>query len=239
MKTNNISKFFTGSILTGMILLALLGISAIQVNAQTRVEGNPTCMDLGFTNGFKIDPPRAGTFNLPNGGQVMVSIDSNERITFQATGNIIHAVIVKGGPNANVYRYNSGVTTAGHLTTPVNPDSVGNKNYGLSHFDFCYEKVSFIPTASTAMLAGRVTANTGNVRGSSRLIVTILNTNTMETQDVFTNRLGFYEFNDLPVGDTYVISVRGKGYSFNPQTFTLLEDSAFDMFGAAVGRSIQ
>lgn len=237
MKTNYISKFFTGSILTGMLLLALLGISAIQVNAQKVVAGNPNCMDLGYTNGFKVDPPRAGTFNLPHGGQVMVSIDANEGITFQTTGNIIHAVIVKGGPNANVYRYNQAVTIDGPLTTPVNPDSNSNKNYGLSHFDFCYEKVSFIPTAATAMLAGRVTVNSGYMRGSGRLIVTALNTNTMETQDVFTNRLGFYEFNDLPVGDTYVISVRGKGYNFNPQTFTLLQDSAFDMFGAAIGRS--
>jgi hypothetical protein len=237
MKTNYISKFFTGSILTGMLLLALLGISAIQVNAQTRVDGNPTCMDLGYANGFKVDPPRSGTFNLPHGGQVWVKIDARERITFQATGNIIHAVIVKGGPNANVYYFNPGVTTGGSLTTPVNPDSEDNRNYGLSHFDFCYEKVSFIPTAATAMLAGRVTVNTGYVRGSGRLVVTILNTNTQETQVVFTNRLGFYEFNDLTVGDTYVISVRGKGYSFIPQTFTLLEDSALDMFGAAVERS--
>jgi hypothetical protein len=123
------------------------------------------------------------------------------------------------------------------VTTPANPDNASNKNYGLSHFDFCYEKVSFIPTSAMAMLAGRATVNTGYVRGSGRLAVTILNTNTMETRVVFTNRLGFYEFNDLPVGDTYVISVSGKGYSFTPQTLTLLEDSAFDMFGTAMGYS--
>jgi hypothetical protein len=238
MKINNISKFFTGSILTGMLLLALVGISAIEANAQNVAAGNPNCMDLGYTNGFKVDPPRAGTFNLPHGGQVMVIIDANEGITFQTTGNIIHSVIVKGGPNANVYRYDKAVTIGGPLNTPVNPDNGGNKNYGLSHFDFCYEKVSFIPTAATAMIAGRVMVNAGHFRGSGKLFVTILNTNTLETQAAFTNRLGYYEFNDLPVGDTYVLSVRGKGYSFTPQTFTLIEDSALDMFGAAVERRI-
>lgn len=236
MKTNYISKFFTNSILTGMLLVTLLGISAIEANAQTVVAGNPNCMDLGYANGFKVDPPRAGTFDLPHGGQIMVSIDANEGITFQTTGNIIHAVIVKGGPNANVYSYNPAVTNGGPLTTPVNPDSKNNRNYGLSHFDFCYEKVSFIPTAATAMLAGRLTVNTGYTRGTGRLMVTILNTNTLESRVAFTNRLGYYEFNDLPVGDTYVVSVRGKGYSFTPQTFFLSEDSALDMLGAAVGR---
>ncbi len=92
------------------------------------------------------------------------------------------------------------------------------------------------PTAATAMLAGRVTVNTGFIRGSGRLLVTILNTRTLETQVAFTNRLGYYQFNDLPVGDTYVLNVRGKGYSFTPQTFNLSEDSALDMFGTAVSR---
>jgi len=87
------------------------------------------------------------------------------------------------------------------------------------------------------MVAGRVSVNTGFARGNGIVLVTILNTRTSETQVVFTNRLGYYEFNDLPVGDTYVVSVRSKGYSFTPQTFFLTEDSALDMFGSAVGRS--
>ncbi len=93
------------------------------------------------------------------------------------------------------------------------------------------------PTAATAMIAGRVTVNTGFVRGSGRLLVTILNTRTLATQVVFTDRLGYYQFNDLPTGDTYVITVRGKGYTFTPQTINLAEDSALDMFGSAIGRS--
>ncbi len=87
------------------------------------------------------------------------------------------------------------------------------------------------------MITGRATVNTGFVRGSGRLLVTILNTRTLATQVVFTDRLGYYQFNDLPTGDTYVITVRGKGYTFTPQTINLAEDSALDLFGSAVGRS--
>jgi hypothetical protein len=68
-------------------------------------------------------------------------------------------------------------------------------------------------------------------------LVTILNTRTSETQVAFTNRLGYYEFNDLTVGDTYVVSVRGKGYNFTPQVISLLEDSSLDMRGIAIENS--
>ncbi len=83
----------------------------------------------------------------------------------------------------------------------------------------------------------RVTVDSGFVRGNGRLLVSILNTTTLETQVVFTDRLGYYEFNDLPVGDTYVVNVRGKGYTFALQIISLAEDSPLNMFGTAVGRS--
>ncbi len=100
-----------------------------------------------------------------------------------------------------------------------------------------FANTALAPTAATAMIAGRVTVNTGFTRGTGTLFVTILNTRTLATQVVFTDRLGYYQFNDLPTGDTYVITVRGKGYTFTPQTISLAEDSALDMFGTAVGRS--
>jgi hypothetical protein len=232
MKTVNISKFFLSSLTTSVFLLCLLAISANATNAQTFVAGNPSCADLGYKNEFKVDPPRAGNFNLPNGGQVSVVIASNGSISFHATGVAFQAVIVKGGPNANVYYYDSPVIGGGPLNTPFNPSS--NTNYGLSHYSFCYNNISFVPTAATAMIAGRVTLNTGNIRGNGLALVTVLNSRTMETQTTFTNRLGYYQFNDLPVGDTYVVSVSGKGYSFTPQVVSLFEDSPLDLFGAAV-----
>jgi subtilisin family serine protease len=89
------------------------------------------------------------------------------------------------------------------------------------------------PTAATAVIFGYVKVNKGNIRGNRLALVTVLNSRTMETQTTFTNRLGYYQFNDLPVGDTYVVSVRGKGYSFTPQVISLFEDSPLDLFGAA------
>jgi accessory colonization factor AcfC len=87
------------------------------------------------------------------------------------------------------------------------------------------------------MIAGRITVDSGFVRGNGSFAVMILNMRTSETQVAFSNRLGYYEFNDLTVGDTYVVTVRGKGFSFTPQAFTLFEDSSLDMLGMPVVRS--
>jgi subtilisin family serine protease len=88
-------------------------------------------------------------------------------------------------------------------------------------------------TAATADVTGRLTVDSGFVRGSGILLVTILNTRTSETQTTFTNRLGYYGFNELPVGDTYIVSIRSKGFNFNPQIFFLTEDTQMDMRGTA------
>jgi hypothetical protein len=49
----------------------------------------------------------------------------------------IDAVIVKGGPSANVYTYNPESTGDTNLVTPTNPKN--EKPYGLSHISFCFD----------------------------------------------------------------------------------------------------
>jgi hypothetical protein len=48
----------------------------------------------------------------------------------------VDAVIVKGGPNANVYRY-SEETSDTNLRAPINESN--GQPYGLSHISFCYD----------------------------------------------------------------------------------------------------
>lgn len=46
-----------------------------------------------------------------------------------------------------------------------------------------------------------------------------------ETQTVLTNPFGFFRFNEIPAGGTYIISVAHKRYQFtdNPRILTILE----------------
>ncbi len=247
MQTKLNSNFFLSALASTVLLLCLVGISTTKTFAQSPifVSGNPTCADINAdntnfpsitsNNGFSTnDAPNKNpqTYTIQNVGTVTVNYNSDTNITFSASSAFVTAVVVKAGDGANVYVYNPATASGGPLITPLND---GGNRAGLSHLVFCYE-VSVRPTAAAAMIAGRVTVNNSMLRGTGNLLVSILNTNTLETQYVFTNRLGYYQFDNLQVGDTYVIAVRAKGYSFTPQTFTLVEDSVMDMFGTTVSK---
>jgi hypothetical protein len=99
--------------------------------------GNPTCQDFGYPFGLKIDPPASGTYYLPdNSGSVTVNITGPGTFDWSSTFGI-DAVIVKGGPKANVYFYDPESTGDTDLSTPLNQQN--NKPYGLSHITFCFD----------------------------------------------------------------------------------------------------
>ena len=251
MNTKYISKFFLNTLISGAFLLLLLGISTTRTNAQTLIvlSGNPSCADLNADNatfptitsdyGFKLQNAPSGTFRFTNGDGELTGgaiADLNKKLTtivnngkvltnFSVTNVVIKAVMIKAGEDTNVYVYNPGIASGGYLYSPENKD--------ISHMELCYG-LSLAPTAATAMIAGRVQVESSKLRAST--LVTILNTSTLETRTVYTNRLGYYEFSDLTVGDTYIVTARSKGFEFAPQTFTLVEDNALDMQGYPTSR---
>jgi hypothetical protein len=102
------------------------------------VPGNPTCQDLGYEQGYKIEPVLSGEYWIPDMGpsakitlQVRDEVYVNWRTIF---GTDI--VIVKGGPNANAYisdEMHAGV----RFSAPINPNT--GRPYGLSHIQFCWD----------------------------------------------------------------------------------------------------
>ena len=104
-------------------------------------EGNPTCEDLGYPHGYKVQDDGGdydggtGTFWFPDGTH-SVWLDSDGTYVEWASDLGIDAVIVKGGPNANSYVYEMGEAYEDSgLAPPINKDMP----YGLSHIDFCYD----------------------------------------------------------------------------------------------------
>lgn len=149
-----------------LVMLALLAVSlfvrALPVGAAKVapefVSGNPTCQDLGYLYGFRIDTdPNSGTYTDPATG-VTIQITNNNSgdgtlDAWSATLNGdpfgIDAVTMKGGPNANVYRYNPEATSDTNLVTPTNPNT--GTPYGISHVDFCFDfEVKVTKTANTS-----------------------------------------------------------------------------------------
>ena len=93
---------------------------------------NPDCIFLNASfNELKVDPPTGGnhddgvlfvTLTFPGG--VPDSVDWTSNIG-------VDAVIVKGGPNANVYLYAEEFFDTGLVTPPT---------FGISHVSFCYDE---------------------------------------------------------------------------------------------------
>jgi hypothetical protein len=105
------------------------------------VEGNPGCADIapdGVTwIELKIEPPADGQFT---DGTLTVDLDvssTGDGQVFAWDSNIgVDAVVVKGGPDANVYVYDPESTGDTGLHAPENASGMFA---GLSHTSFCYD----------------------------------------------------------------------------------------------------
>jgi hypothetical protein len=125
----------------------------------TEVPGNARCPE-GLTE-LKVGnggPPVDGTFT---DGTLSVTIDvrdTAEGQVFDWMSNIgVDVVIVKGGPNSNVYTYDPESTGDTGLHAPVNPSGMFA---GLSHISFCYDVEQATTTTSTTSTTVQETTST-------------------------------------------------------------------------------
>jgi len=106
--------------------LAFTGVAAA-TTSPAFAEGNPGCA-AGMTE-VKIEPVPQGFTRFAGG-----SITVDDRTFDWTTDAGVDTVIVKGGPNANVYDV-ADATSGTDFQAPLNPSS--GQPYGLSHISFC------------------------------------------------------------------------------------------------------
>jgi hypothetical protein len=90
-------------------------------------QGNPHCVDYGLDTVTEFNPVASGT----QSGVTLTKLPG-EVFNWSST-SAIDMVIVKGGPNANVYDYPTDAFGDDGLHAPLN----GDKPFGLSHVEFC------------------------------------------------------------------------------------------------------
>ena len=102
------------------------------------IPGNPDCSYLGEGyQEYKIDEaPTDGTYDADGIGTITIKNADGTYFDWESTFGI-DAVLVKGGPNANLYEYNPPAPSFGDtgLSAPMRNKS---RPYGLSHVSFCY-----------------------------------------------------------------------------------------------------
>ncbi len=116
------------------------------------------------------------------------------------------------------------------ITVPNNPTTTARiKIQPTDNIFFDINNANFTitaPTAASVSVAGRVLSSFG--RGISNAIITSTDQNGI-VQTARTNSFGYYRFNAMSAGQTYVLSVRHKQYTFAAQVISVSEDlSGFD-----------
>ena len=79
----------------------------------------------------------------------------------------------------------------------------------------------FTATAATVTISGRVLSSSG--RGIARARVSFTDANG-QTRTAMTNFFGYYRFEAVAAGETYIFGVNAKFYTFNSQIVTVNED---------------
>lgn len=109
------------------------------------VPGNPTCEDLGYENGFKIEAtgelPDSGTYTVGDPGtegqgdagnfEVTIDVTAGDPATVDFVANTpVGAVYVKAGPGGLLYEYDPAVTS---------DEGLESKKDSISHITFCWD----------------------------------------------------------------------------------------------------
>lgn len=123
--------------------------------------------------------------------------------TFHITRSVIAS---GGGQNSSGVSFSAdgtnGQSAAGTQSNGGNFNVVGG---------FWVEPV-LIPTAAHVSVSGRVITQTGS--GVNQVIVRLIALSG-ETKTILSSSLGYYRFTDVQVGETYIISVESKRYTFS------------------------
>ncbi|MFN0141118.1 MAG: SdrD B-like domain-containing protein [Pyrinomonadaceae bacterium] len=127
---------------------------------------------------------------------------------------------INSGPNSNA-RDSDGTFSGGHVVKNFTTGGVGENNHT---YDFGF---LLAPTAANVSVEGRVLLSAGNgVRNA-----TIILTEADGTQHVATTgSFGYYRFNEIEAGQTVVVSIRSKRFTFNPSSRVItLSDSVANL----------
>ncbi|CAN5456351.1 hypothetical protein BH10ACI1_BH10ACI1_13220 [soil metagenome] len=116
---------------------------------------------------------------------------------------------------------NGGYLLIGALNADIAPSFAGKGKQTTNLFGTdqgavtFYKPVFLVPTAAGVSISGRVQVQTGK---AIRKVSVTLTAPDGSTRTIFTNALGYYRFDDISAGETYVISVRHDGFTFNPDS---------------------
>ncbi len=199
---------------TGTNVTAISGTTSITFSGIS----NP-----GTTTVVPIDATTAG--NIPSGYSLGAGFPAFE-ITTTATFTAPITVCLQVPSVTNAVTFNA--LTLFHGEGGILVDRTVSRNFATKTICASVNSLSpfvvaqnLAPTAANVSVGGRVSDANGNAVSRARISITNQNG---ETRFVTTGSFGFYRFDEIPAGQTYVISATHKRFQFNSQVISVSED---------------
>lgn len=171
-----------------------------------KVDSAPVNSDYG-TNGLRIEFFKS---DLSGEGELFLNADYYTVADYNSllapgvkTINLGNAVILGFGVNDKV--------------TATTTDASGNTSE--------FFPPAFAPTSANVTIGGQVSASSGQGIGNVRVVLT---DSSGMSRSTLTNNFGRFRFENVEVGQTYVISVANKKYIFEPSSQIVQIDDARD-----------
>ncbi|HEX8736735.1 MAG TPA: carboxypeptidase-like regulatory domain-containing protein, partial [Pyrinomonadaceae bacterium] len=120
-------------------------------------------------------------------------------------------VYVSSDGGSNWFPYGTGMPRVAVFDLAFNSSGLLR---AATHGKGIYQIPALAPSAASVTVSGRVMANG---RGVANTIVTYAGQNS-ERVKAITNGFGYYRFEGVPAGQTYVFNVLSKRYTFEPRT---------------------
>lgn len=167
--------------------------------------------------------------------------DGSTGLTDGANGNIVGTIAVPLDPKIMPLADNGGATQTHRLMSDSPAINAGSNALAIDQNNMAltteqrgvgFPRInggtvdigafeSSSPTAASISIGGRVKTATG--RGIFGVRITLTNAFGNQSSAI-TNAFGYYRFQNVPAGETYIIEARHKLYSFAPQVINLTED---------------
>jgi hypothetical protein len=182
----------------------------------TALGTNPSSLTVSVTDAFL-----AGS-NTANSASRYWTLTETGDLTADLSFTYLDLDIAGTESTYKVLKREAGVTTAS-ITSSNNPGTNTGTVLGVSNFsDWAVGNVA-PPTSANVAVGGRVLMPDG-ISGMPRARITLTGGNLAEPITAMTNPFGYYNFENLEVGQTYVLTIGSKQYRFSPASIAITPD---------------
>ncbi len=208
----------------------ITGYSPATINATAGTFGATTTFTVGANNGTlgNASPTQSLTRNWSLNPSIGGITNANIRFDYLQTDVPSRA----NEANFVFLRRTSNSTTSQGITSINTTDNFATLNNVSTFSDWSLGTLA--PTSASVLIGGRVLTESG--RGVSNARITLIDSNG-NARIALTNPFGYYRFNDINVGENYVLSVASKSYEFaNPSQVVFITESLADINFRALNR---